>query len=103
MQREMSYTSIKLGAYAPVRDAIGAGKDSPFYMKFLAGAITGGVGSVVGNVSGYANEKGMKRNAGIFHSLNRYFTHSLNPYTSLLTSSRRSLKQTRARRASRKW
>ena len=36
-------TSIKLGAYAPVRDALGAGKDSPFYLKFLAGAITGGV------------------------------------------------------------
>ncbi len=48
----MSYTSIKLGAYAPVRDALGAGKDSPFYMKFVAGAITGGVGSVAGNVSG---------------------------------------------------
>uniref|UniRef100_A0A6U3TSY5 Mitochondrial carrier protein n=1 Tax=Ditylum brightwellii TaxID=49249 RepID=A0A6U3TSY5_9STRA len=47
--REMSYTSIKLGAYAPVRDALGAGKDAPFYLKFLAGAITGGVGSVVGN------------------------------------------------------
>jgi hypothetical protein len=50
--REGSYASIKLGAYAPVRDAIGAGgKDAPFYMKFLAGAITGGVGSMVGNVS----------------------------------------------------
>jgi Mitochondrial carrier protein len=48
--REGSYASIKLGAYAPVRDAIGAGKkDSPFYLKFAAGAITGGVGSVVGN------------------------------------------------------
>jgi hypothetical protein len=47
--RELSYTSIKLGAYAPVRDALGAGKDAPFYMKFLAGAITGGVGSFVGN------------------------------------------------------
>mmetsp|Transcript_10903 Transcript_10903/g.15350 ORF Transcript_10903/g.15350 Transcript_10903/m.15350 type:complete len:282 (-) Transcript_10903:237-1082(-) len=47
--REMSYTSIKLGAYAPVRDALGAGKESPFYMKFLAGAITGGAGSIVGN------------------------------------------------------
>lgn len=47
--RELSYTSIKLGAYAPVRDALGAGKDAPFYLKFLAGAITGGVGSVVGN------------------------------------------------------
>ncbi|KAL7474872.1 hypothetical protein ACHAW6_000820 [Cyclotella cf. meneghiniana] len=48
--RELSYTSVKLGAYAPVRNAIGAGSpDAPFYMKFLAGAITGGVGSVIGN------------------------------------------------------
>jgi len=47
--RELSYTSVKLGAYAPVRDAMGAGKDAPFYMKFLAGAITGGVGSAIGN------------------------------------------------------
>lgn len=48
--REGSYASIKLGAYAPVRDAIGAGdKNAPFYLKFLAGAITGGVGSIVGN------------------------------------------------------
>lgn len=46
--RELSYTSVKLGAYAPVRDALGAGKDAPFYMKFLAGAITGGVGSFIG-------------------------------------------------------
>jgi hypothetical protein len=42
--------SIKLGAYAPVRDAIGAGgPDAPIYLKFLAGAMTGGVGSVFGN------------------------------------------------------
>jgi hypothetical protein len=47
--REIFYTSIKLGAYAPVRDWLGAGPDAPFYMKFLAGAITGGVGSVIGN------------------------------------------------------
>ena len=48
--REGSYASIKLGAYAPVRDAIGAGdKNSPVYLKFLAGAITGGAGSIVGN------------------------------------------------------
>jgi len=48
--REGSYTAIRLGAYAPVRDAIGAGHpDSPWYMKFLAGAITGAVGSVAGN------------------------------------------------------
>lgn len=47
--RELSYTSVKLGAYAPVRDMMGAGKDSPFYLKFLAGALTGGVGSFIGN------------------------------------------------------
>eukprot|EP00591_Stephanopyxis_turris_P003246 CAMPEP_0195512544 /NCGR_PEP_ID=MMETSP0794_2-20130614/4465_1 /TAXON_ID=515487 /ORGANISM="Stephanopyxis turris, Strain CCMP 815" /LENGTH=187 /DNA_ID=CAMNT_0040640351 /DNA_START=56 /DNA_END=616 /DNA_ORIENTATION=+ len=47
--RELSYTSVKLGAYAPVRDMLGAGADSPFYLKFLAGAITGGTGSVIGN------------------------------------------------------
>mmetsp|Transcript_22190 Transcript_22190/g.46698 ORF Transcript_22190/g.46698 Transcript_22190/m.46698 type:complete len:284 (+) Transcript_22190:261-1112(+) len=47
--REIFYTSIKLGAYAPVRDYLGAGADAPFYMKFLAGAITGGTGSVIGN------------------------------------------------------
>jgi len=48
--REMSYTSIKLGAYAPVRDMIGAGEpNSPFILKFFAGALTGGVGSIVGN------------------------------------------------------
>ena len=48
--REASYTSIKLGAYAPVRDMMGAASPhAPFYLKFLAGAITGGVGSVVGN------------------------------------------------------
>ncbi|CAB9515356.1 Kidney mitochondrial carrier protein 1 [Seminavis robusta] len=48
--RELSYTSIKLGAYAPVRDMLGAGgSDAPFYLKFLAGALTGGTGSFVGN------------------------------------------------------
>ena len=48
--REGSYASIKLGAYAPVRDALGAsGKDAPFALKFLAGALTGGFGSVIGN------------------------------------------------------
>ncbi|KAL7578135.1 hypothetical protein ACA910_012581 [Epithemia clementina (nom. ined.)] len=47
--RELSYTTIKLGAYAPVRDAMGAGGDASFVTKFVAGAITGGIGSFVGN------------------------------------------------------
>ena len=49
--REGSYASIKLGAYAPVRDAMDPlkGYIPAFLVKFLAGAVTGGVGSVVGN------------------------------------------------------
>lgn len=48
--RELSYTSVKLGAYAPVRDMLGAGgPDAGIGMKFLAGALTGGFGSVIGN------------------------------------------------------
>ena len=50
--RERSCASIKLGAYAPVRNALGAWKDSPFYLKVAAGAITGGAGSLVGNPFG---------------------------------------------------
>jgi len=48
--RELSYTSVKLGAYAPVRDALGAGgPDAGIGMKFFAGALTGGFGSIIGN------------------------------------------------------
>lgn len=50
--REASYASIKLGGYAPVRDVveqkIGA-VAHPFVVKCVAGALTGGVGSFVGN------------------------------------------------------
>lgn len=45
--REAAYTSFKLGAYGPLRDAIG-GKDH-FGLKFLAGAMTGCFGSILGN------------------------------------------------------
>ena len=49
--REGSYASIKLGAYAPVRDAMAPLNEymPSMLVKFLAGAVTGGVGSVVGN------------------------------------------------------
>jgi len=41
---------VKLGAYAPVRNVItGGDPNAPFYLKFLAGSITGGVGSIIGN------------------------------------------------------
>jgi len=48
--RESSYTTIKLGGYGPIRDAIGAkDKNAPFYLKFAAGSLSGSIGSVVGN------------------------------------------------------
>ena len=48
--REASYTTVKLGGYAPIRDAIGASeKGAPFYLKFAAGALSGSIGSVCGN------------------------------------------------------
>ena len=48
--REALYSSIKVGGYAPIRDAIGAGsKDAPAAKKFLAGSMAGGIGSVFGN------------------------------------------------------
>lgn len=51
--REGSYTAIRLGAYAPVRDAIGAGSpNAPLYLKFAAGALTGGVGSIAVSLFG---------------------------------------------------
>ena len=41
--REASYTSFRLGLYAPLKHAFGADKpDSPFIMKFAAGGASGG-------------------------------------------------------------
>mmetsp|Transcript_37443 Transcript_37443/g.50670 ORF Transcript_37443/g.50670 Transcript_37443/m.50670 type:complete len:291 (-) Transcript_37443:571-1443(-) len=48
--REASYTSLRLGLYAPIKAAIGADKpDSGFLIKFSAGCLAGGLGSIVGN------------------------------------------------------
>jgi hypothetical protein len=48
--REGSYTSIRLGGYAPIKKAMGADKpDSGFFIKFVAGCAAGGLGSLVGN------------------------------------------------------
>jgi hypothetical protein len=48
--REATYTTVKLGGYGPIRDALGAkDKNSPFMLKFLAGSLSGSIGSVVGN------------------------------------------------------
>lgn len=47
--RESSYTSIRLGLYAPIKDAMGCTKDSGFLMKFTAASAAGGLGSIIGN------------------------------------------------------
>ena len=48
--REASYTSVKLGGYGPIRKFIGADSpDAPFLLKFAAGSMSGGLGSVCGN------------------------------------------------------
>lgn len=48
--REGSYTSVKLGGYGPIRKLLGADSpDAPFFLKFSAGAMSGSLGSVIGN------------------------------------------------------
>jgi len=47
--RESSYTSLRLGLYSPIKKAMNIQKDSSFFMKFLAGSLAGGIGSIVGN------------------------------------------------------
>jgi len=47
--REASYTSIKLGAYAPIKSLLGDKGDAPFYIKFASGSLSGGLGTLVGN------------------------------------------------------
>ena len=49
--REASYTSFRLGLYAPLKKAFGADKpDSPFIMKFAAGGASGCTRPGVANV-----------------------------------------------------
>ena len=47
--REASYTSLRLGLYEPIKNAMGVDNKSPFVMKFAAGSLAGGIGSLVGN------------------------------------------------------
>jgi hypothetical protein len=49
--REGTYTAIKMGAYAPLRDAMGGGGTggNAAAIKFTAGCITGAAGSAVSN------------------------------------------------------
>lgn len=47
--REASYTSLRLGLYSPIKQAMGVTQDSNFLMKFSAGSLAGAIGSTIGN------------------------------------------------------
>ena len=47
--RESSYTSLRLGLYAPIKEIMNVKKDSSFFMKFTAGSLAGAIGSLAGN------------------------------------------------------
>lgn len=48
--RESVYTSIRIGLYEHAKKMVGADKkDSSIFAKFLAGAISGALGSAAGN------------------------------------------------------
>ena len=50
MMREASYTSLRLGLYEPMKGITGADeKGAGVGRKFLAGALSGGIGSCFGN------------------------------------------------------
>lgn len=46
--REASYSTLRLGLYAPIRDTIGS-KDSGFFVKLASGCLSGAIGSLGGN------------------------------------------------------
>jgi hypothetical protein len=47
--REASYTSLRIGLYGPIKEAMGVTNDSNFLLKFTAGSLAGALGSTVGN------------------------------------------------------
>ncbi len=47
--RELSYTTLRIGLYAPIKSAVGVNDKSSFIMKFLAGSLSGAIGSTAGN------------------------------------------------------
>lgn len=47
--REASYTGLRIGLYGPIKHLLHVKSDSSFFLKFLSGSISGGLGSLVGN------------------------------------------------------
>ncbi|CAM1310879.1 Uncharacterised protein r2_g2119 [Pycnogonum litorale] len=51
LMREGSYSTIRIGAYEPMKELLGATDPAhtPLYLKVISGAITGAIGSAVAN------------------------------------------------------
>lgn len=49
--RESIYSSLRLGLYEPFKRVLGATdpKNTPFYLKFLAGGMSGFIGAALAN------------------------------------------------------
>ena len=69
---EASYTSLRLGLYEPCKSITGADKPGAgFVTKFVAGAMAGAIGSLVGNPFGVLKTRMMAyegvENRGVAH------------------------------------
>ncbi len=71
--REASYTSLRLGLYAPIKTAMGVKKDSSFFMKFVAGGLAGALGSTVGNPFDVVKTRMMAKEGKVTPSLGGTF------------------------------
>jgi hypothetical protein len=69
--RESIYSSLRLGMYEPFKRMLGATdpKNTPFYLKFLAGGMSGFIGSALANPTDLLKVR-MQAWEGAPHSLN---------------------------------
>ena len=49
LMRESVYSTLRLGLYEPIKRVTGVKKDSGFFYKFMAGSMSGLVGSAIAN------------------------------------------------------
>lgn len=68
--RESIYSSLRLGLYEPFKRILGATdpKNTPFYLKFLAGGMSGFIGAALANPTDLLKVR-MQASEGTSHSL----------------------------------
>ena len=72
--RESIYSSLRLGLYEPFKRILGATdtKHTPFYLKFLAGGMSGFIGAALANPTDLLKVR-MQAWEGAPHSLKWHF------------------------------